>query len=107
VILKVLQIISQKGDSVNLEVVTLSNTDVQSIKEDIKEVIKEVKELSQNFNDFRVLIVGDYVKKEEFNDHIKTENSNRWKMGTLMFGICTFVFGVYQWIVNIFRGGTN
>lgn len=82
----------------------MSNADIQILREDIKEVKEAVKELTQAFNDFRVLVSDNYVKKEEFNEHIKIENSNKWKLATITVAISAVIVSVVQFMFNLFKG---
>ena len=85
----------------------LGETDVQSIKDDINEVKEAVKDLTKAFNDLRVLVAGDYVKKKEFDAYKKEETESRWKLATLTASISAIAFGVLQWVVGLVKGGGN
>jgi hypothetical protein len=60
----------------------LSDTEVQSLKEDVTEIKSDVKEIHCVLGDLRVLIAGNYVTKREFDNHKKDEtNTRRWWAG--------------------------
>lgn len=79
----------------------MSGSDVEYIKEGLTEVKETLKELTHNINDLRVLVAGEYVKKEEFKEHLKTEASNRWKIAGLTITISGLIFTVIQWIFTL------
>ena len=81
----------------------MSEFELQSLKEDVAEIKAGVKELSSGLADLRVLIAGDYVKRDEFDD-MKKENSeaHRTIIGWIV-GLCVSLLGVFSYL--IFRGG--
>ncbi|KGK90931.1 hypothetical protein DP73_05620 [Desulfosporosinus sp. HMP52] len=71
--------------------------EVQTIKKDIAEIKEAVKEVSTVVNDMRVLLAGNYITKQDFDDYKKgTENSRRWWSG---FGIA--LAGAFAAVVNV------
>lgn len=48
--------------------------ELDSIKDDIKEIKEGIKEITGNVNNLRVLIAGDYVTKAEFMVEIEKNN---------------------------------
>lgn len=44
----------------------VSNEELSTLKGDVTEIKSDVKQLSTNFNDFRVFLADTYVKKAEY-----------------------------------------
>jgi hypothetical protein len=91
----------------------LGEAELQGIKEDIAEIkarmgdiaeVKdEVKKVSTGLADLRVLIAGDYVKREEFEEAKKENEGAHRALTGWIIGICTTLLGVFSYL--IFRGG--
>ncbi|SDI24237.1 hypothetical protein [Desulfosporosinus hippei] len=71
--------------------------EVQTIKKDIAEIKEAVKDVSTVVNDMRVLLAGNYITKQDFEDYKKgTENSRRWWSGFVIA-----LAGAFATIVNV------
>ena len=65
---------------------------VKTIKEEITEIKETVKDVSAVVNDMRVLIAGNYVTKQDFEEYKKESVTNtRWWSGFIitLMGACT------------------
>lgn len=100
----------------------MGENDVQVIREDLVEVKRSLTDLSDAVADLRVLVAGNYVTKADFHEcqkcaearvielhkkienHVKEEKADRWKLAALMATVTGIVFGVIQWVVNLFQG---
>lgn len=101
--------------------VGLGEGDVQVIRQDLGEVKRSLADLADAVADLRVLVAGEYVRKDEFDDfkrqeedriirvydkieeYKKEEAANRFKLAGLIFTISAFVFGIMQWVVSLFK----
>ncbi|AFQ42391.1 hypothetical protein [Desulfosporosinus meridiei] len=71
--------------------------EVQTIKKDIAEIKEAVKDVSTVVNDMRVLLAGNYITKQDFEDYKKgTENSRRWWSGFVIA-----LAGAFATVVNV------
>ncbi|MCO1604114.1 hypothetical protein [Desulfosporosinus nitroreducens] len=71
--------------------------EVQTIKKDIAEIKEAVKDVSTVVNDMRVLLAGNYITKQDFEDYKKgTENNRRWWSGFVIA-----LAGAFATIVNV------
>lgn len=76
-------------------------SEIQEVKSDIRE-IKEVQgKIMETVNDLRVIVAGNYVTKQEF-DESKKENTSehRWFAG-ICITIGLFVLGIIVEIVKM------
>ena len=102
-------------------VVALGEGDIQYLKEGQVRIEKVLGELTRAVNDFRVMAAESYVKKDEYADHLKTEEarvvaihnkinehekserSERWKIFGAAMTVAALVVGVIQWVVNLVK----
>lgn len=71
--------------------------EVRTIKEDITEIKEAVKDVSTVVNDMRVLIAGNYITKQDFEELKKrAETSRRWWSGFIIT-----MAGAFAAIVNL------
>lgn len=71
--------------------------EVQTIKKDLDEIKEAVKHVSTVVNDMRVLLAGNYITKQDFEDYKKgTENSRRWWSGFVIA-----LAGAFATVVNV------
>lgn len=71
--------------------------EVQTIQKDIAEIKEAVKDVSTVVNDMRVLLAGNYITKQDFEDYKKgTENSRRWWSGFVIA-----LAGAFATVVNV------
>uniref|UniRef100_A0A7C1J7M8 Uncharacterized protein n=1 Tax=Ammonifex degensii TaxID=42838 RepID=A0A7C1J7M8_9THEO len=83
-------------------------TELQEIREDVRETRKEVAEIKQMVNDLKVLVVGNYVTKEEFEKHEKDFDdykknqvqSLRWGLG-FVFVVGGLIWSIVSWLVDL------
>jgi len=83
--------------------VPVGETELQSLKEDVAEIKAGVKELSSGLNDLRVLIAGDYVKRDEFEDMKRENNEAHKSIIGWIIGLCVSILGVFSYLV--IKGG--
>ena len=71
--------------------------EVKTIKKDIAEIKESVKDVSTVVNDMRVLLAGNYITKQDFEEFKKeAETSRRWWSGFI-----TALAGAFAAIVNL------
>jgi len=71
--------------------------EVQTIKKDIAEIKEAVKDVSTVVNDMRVLLAGNYITKQDFEEFKKgAETSRRWWSGFIIA-----MAGAFAAIVNL------
>ena len=57
----------------------MGETEYHLIKEDVAEIKNTVKAVETMGNDMRVMLVGQYVSKQEYENHKREDqNSRRW-----------------------------
>lgn len=75
----------------------MEDKEVQTLKVDIAEIKEAVKDVSAVVNDVRVLLAGNYVTKQDFEEYKKgTTTNRRWWAGFIIA-----VAGGFVAIVNI------
>lgn len=63
----------------------MSDTEIQSLKEDVTEIKSDVKDIHSVLGDLKVLIAGNYVTKTEFEKHKEDSvNTLRWWAGYII-----------------------
>ncbi|GAB6152835.1 hypothetical protein JCM17380_15850 [Desulfosporosinus burensis] len=71
--------------------------EVQTIKNDIAEIKEAVKDVSAVVNDMRVLLAGNYITKQDFEEFKKGAETNRhWWSGFIIASA-----GAFAAIVNL------
>ena len=71
--------------------------ETQTIKKDIAEIKEAVKDVSTVVNDMRVLLAGNYITKQDFEEFRKgVETNRRWWSGFIIA-----LAGVFATIVNL------
>lgn len=85
---------------------SLSDTEVQSLKEDMQEIKTDVKEIHNSLSDLKVLIAGNYVTRTDLEEHRK--DFERHKKDEIMArrwlaGIVISASGVIMAILNYFK----
>ncbi|MBC2728577.1 hypothetical protein [Desulfosporosinus sp.] len=71
--------------------------EVRTIREDIAELREAVKDVSTVVNDLRVMLAGNYILKQDFEDYKKgMETSRRWWSGFIIT-----LSGAFAAIVNL------
>lgn len=101
----------------------MGEVDVRSIMDGLAEVKTLLRDQGKALGDLQVLVAGNYVTKTDFQEyqkieearvvalhqkidaHEKAERAERWKVVGAALAISTFVFGIIQWVVGLFRGG--
>jgi len=75
----------------------MGDEEVQTIKEDIAEIKEAVKDVSTVVNDMRVLLAGNYITKQDFEEFKKgMETTRRWWSGFIIT-----LAGAFAAIVNL------
>ena len=75
----------------------MDDGEVQTLKIDIAEIKVAVKDVSAAVNDMRVLLAGNYVTKQDYEEYKKgTATNRRWWAGFIIA-----VAGAFVAIVNI------
>jgi len=76
----------------------MEDKEAQTLKLDIAEIKEAVKDVSSVVNDMRVLLAGNYVTKQDFEEYKKGTTSNRrWWAGFIIA-----LAGAFVAMVNIF-----
>lgn len=71
--------------------------EIRTIKKDIAEIKEAVKDVSTVVNDMRVLLAGNYITKQDFEDYKKgAETGRRWWSGFVIA-----LAGAFATIVNV------
>ncbi|ABO51101.1 hypothetical protein Dred_2591 [Desulforamulus reducens MI-1] len=101
----------------------MGESDVQSIREDLREVKKALSELTAAMADLRVQVAGNYVTKVDFlkcqecaekrivklhdriEQHELQDKADRWKLAGLVATVTGIVLSVIQWIASLYRSG--
>lgn len=101
----------------------MGESDVQVIREDLREVKKAIAELTASVADLRVQVAGNYVTRDDFtkcqdcaeqrivklhdriDTHEREEKADRWKLAGLAATITGIVLSIVQWVVSLYRGG--
>ena len=68
--------------------------EIRTIKEDIAEIKETVKDVSTVVNDMRVLLAGNYITKQDFEEFKRDSEANRrWWSGFILAltGACVAV----------------
>lgn len=75
----------------------MDDGEIQTLKVDIAEIKEAVKDVSAVVSDMRVLLAGNYVTKQDFEEYKRgTTSSRRWWAGFIIA-----VAGAFVAIVNI------
>jgi len=76
-----------------------SDPEVQSLKDDVKEIKGDVKNVHTAITELRVLIASNYVTRTEFDKHKEEQKTILWRWATFII-TATGVFATL--LLNIF-----
>lgn len=71
---------------------------VQDLKDDVKEIKSDMKDVVATVNSLRVLIAENYVTRKEYEDYKKEEKSNRWRWASFIIAAT----GMLMAAINIY-----
>ena len=75
----------------------MEDSEIRWLKEEMVQIKETVKDVSEVVNDMRVLVAGNYVTKQDFEEFKRVEKTSRnWLAGFLIT-----VVGVFTTLLNI------
>jgi hypothetical protein len=84
----------------------MENEELRSLKEDVTEIKQTVKETSKALNDLALIVVGDYVKREEFTALQKKNDADHQAINNrLMNLVWGFAIAVIGAVIYVIVGG--
>jgi len=75
----------------------MEDSEIRWLKEEMVQIKETVKDVAEVVNDMRVLVAGNYVTKQDFEEFKRVEKTSRnWLAGFLIT-----VVGVFTTLLNI------
>ena len=71
---------------------------LQDLKDDVKEIKSDMKDVVATVNSLRVLIAENYVTRKEYEDYKKEEKANRWRWASFIIAAT----GMLMAAINIY-----
>lgn len=75
----------------------MEDAEIRWLKEEMVEIKEVVKDVAEVVNDMRVLVAGNYVTKQDFEEYKKEDKTSRRWWG----GFIITVVGVFTGLLNI------
>jgi len=103
----------------------LGDSDVQGLKDGVEKLAVKIDTVVDVIADLRVLVAGEYVRKDDFDacsktcedrivrvydkleEHKKEEAVNRWKLAGMAASLAAVAFSFVQWLFGIVGGNTH